>query len=161
MRLDKIIESLQNSLATTDKAIFRIGVNTEEKKKKGLLVPVDFEFHIYVVFEDGYLSEVSIYEIAHICRASNDYWSSSDNIVKNYDNGLRWLCYENHILKEGIGLKINKIEDIEKDLDLTYNKIYDKHKKDCLREKKESFVIDNLNVDVLYEALNYSDIDKI
>lgn len=150
MRLHKIIELLQNSLGNSEKTIFRIGINTEQKEKKSydLISVADFEYHIYITFEYSLLSEISIYDISRI------YDDSGCGCFKRFNEGLYPLGCEGGLLREAKTFKIVQIEDVKDDLEKVFSKMRDKHNEKSEQRKKERCVLDNLNIDAVYDIIN-------
>lgn len=148
MRLHKIIELLQNSLGNSEQTIFRIGINTKDRVDDAVFNVAEFEYHIYITFQYSLLSEVSIFEISRI------YYKSDFGMFETYGKGLCPLGYEDYIFREAKDFKITQVEDMGVDLNNTFIKMYDKYNELYEQRKKERCVLDNLNIDAVYDIIN-------
>lgn len=154
MRLHKIIELLQNSLGNSEQTIFKIGINTKNRDDDALFKVAEFEYHIYITFQYSLLSEVSIFEISKI------YEKYDFTIFKKCERGLCPLGYENYLFREAKTFKITQIEDINGDLNNTFNKMSDKYSKICEKRKKESCTFDIPSIEPIFDVFNLTDIDS-
>lgn len=138
MKLENLIKILQDSIGNSNETIFKVGLNTEEKKQNRFNDVIDFEYHIYISFNHSMLSEIYIYEISSIYDKKYRYsFKEFDRMVKSYGKGLFPLGCAETILKKAIKIKIDTIDDIVSDLDTTYNKIYEEYNRYILEEKEK------------------------